>query len=132
MNHCEVKKPLERIEIAVAVQQRVLLTEAIGRDEAVNRLPHGVTTAAESTQTVVSTMTNLVPYFVTRPRRDSSRLPSQGTFPRSRRMLRWPRVRMSSRRPSSTAARLVRAPQLRMACRINVSSISMLVRTGDV
>jgi hypothetical protein len=59
---------------------------------------------------------------------ESSRSPSHVTFPRRRRMTPWPRVRISNRSASSTAARFVRAPLLRIACRISLSSMSMFVR----
>jgi len=67
-------------------------------------------------------------YPWTRPRRDSSKSPSQRTFPLSRRIAVWACVSTSNRKPASTVAFLVRVPLWRMAWRIKRSSMSILVR----
>src|ERR1700688_3505365 len=67
-------------------------------------------------------------YSASRVRRDFWRSPFQRILPGSRRMVACPRVRISRRNPSSTAARFVRDRLLLIACRIRRSSISMLVR----
>ncbi len=41
MNYAEPKMPLERIEVPVPMQQRVVMTDTVRRDQAVNRFPHG-------------------------------------------------------------------------------------------
>jgi hypothetical protein len=71
-------------------------------------------------------------YFATRSRRDEFRSPCQATFPRKRRIVACPFVRINRRNPSSTTARFVRAPLLRMACRIKRSSISIFVRMSNM
>lgn len=84
-----------------------------------------------SIQTVVSTMT-IDRYSASRVRRDFWRSPFQRILPRSHRMVACPRVRISRRNPSSTAARFVRDRLLLIACRIKRSSISMLVRISGL
>src|SRR5882672_4788510 len=47
MNDGELEKLLERIEVSIAMQQRVLLPDAERCDQTIDRLPHGVATSAE-------------------------------------------------------------------------------------